>query len=91
MDPSTWPKKKEAPKIQEPAPSDGEKKDEEYNPYGDFDNTVTDDNLVDMSEEEMIHQPFLLDPQVLVRDVLLETGITVKDFVRFEVGQNTLA
>jgi translation elongation factor EF-Ts len=35
----------------------------------------------------MIHQPFLMDSEVLVRDVLIETGIRIQDFVRFEIGQ----
>jgi translation elongation factor EF-Ts len=60
---------------------------EEHNPYGDFDNTVSDDSLIDNSEEEMIHQPFLMDSDRLVRDVLLESGMRIKSFVRYEVGQ----
>ena len=37
----------------------------------------------------MIHQSFLMDSEVLVRDVLAETGLRVHDFVRFEVGQSS--
>jgi translation elongation factor EF-Ts len=39
-------------------------------------------------EDAMIHQPFLMDSDVLVREVLTETGLRVHDFVRFEVGQS---
>ena len=42
-----------------------------------------------VTEDAMIHQPFLMDSEVLVRDVLAETGLRVLDFVRFEVGQST--
>ena len=40
-------------------------------------------------EDAMIHQTFLMDSEVLVRDVLAETGLRVHDFVRFEVGQSS--
>lgn len=40
------------------------------------------------SETEMIHQPFLLDTDRLVRDVLLEANLDIKYFARYEVGQN---
>ena len=44
---------------------------------------------VSVTEDAMIHQPFLMDSEVLVRDVMTETGLRILDFVRFEVGQST--
>lgn len=38
--------------------------------------------------EDLVHQAFLLDPSMKVGHVMKETGIFVKDFVRFEVGQD---
>lgn len=81
-DPSTWPKKKEK-EVEKEEPK--KQMDNADNPYGDFDETVTD--IVDHSVQEMIHQPFLLDSDRLVRDVLLEAGLSIKSFVRYEVGQ----
>lgn len=40
------------------------------------------------SSKEMIHQPFLFDTDSLVRDVLIDAGLDIKGFVRFEVGQD---
>ncbi len=39
------------------------------------------------SHEELIRQDFVLNPEVKVGRVLLDTGIRVKDFVRYEVGE----
>ncbi len=89
-DPSTWPRKKESKSDSDIKPAEQKTESDAENPYGDYDTTVSDENLIDTSEEQMIHQPFLLDSDRLVREVLLETGITVKDFVRFEVGQKSL-
>jgi translation elongation factor EF-Ts len=44
---------------------------------------------MNITEDAMIHQPFLMDSEVLVRDVLTETGLRVLDFVRLEIGQST--
>ena len=41
----------------------------------------------DISHNELIHQPFLLNSDIRVRDLLLQTGIKVKHFVRFELGE----
>jgi len=38
--------------------------------------------------DELIHQDFLLDPDVKVGQILLQSGIRVLDFVRYEVGQD---
>lgn len=37
---------------------------------------------------ELIHQDFLLNSESKVGDVLLQTGIDIKGFVRYEVGQD---
>ena len=78
--PETWPKKKE------PEPETESKVKPEGDEDDDYDTGAA--NAVQMnSETEMIHQPFLFDSERLVRDILLETGIEIKGFVRFEVGQ----
>ena len=41
-----------------------------------------------VDHEDMVHQDFLPDPSLKVGQVMLETGISAKEFVRFEVGQN---
>ena len=84
QNPQTWPKSKssEEPIITE---SSTTVKGED-NPYGDYDTTVSEDEFK-TSETEMIHQPFLFDSDRLVRDVLFETGLDIKGFVRYEVGQ----
>ena len=83
QNPQTWPKSKssEEPIITESSTVKGED-----NPYGDYDTTVSEDEFK-TSETEMIHQPFLFDSDRLVRDVLFETGLDIKGFVRYEVGQ----
>ncbi len=48
----------------------------------------TDREAVLASHEELVRQDFLLDPEVKVGRVLLNTGIRVVDFVRYEVGQD---
>ena len=55
-------------------------------PYSDYDTTFSEDEFK-TSETEMIHQPFLFDSDRLVRDILIETGLNIKDFIRYEVGQ----
>lgn len=44
-------------------------------------------NNVD-EEPCMIYQEFLLDPSLSVQQLLVETGIEIVDFARFEVGEN---
>ena len=39
-------------------------------------------------DDAVIHQSFLMDSEVLVRDILIETGLRIGKFVRFEVGQS---
>lgn len=36
----------------------------------------------------LIHQEYLLDPDVTVRDVLVEQNLEIIDFQRFECGEN---
>ena len=83
--PQTWPKSKEK-SSEEPIITESSTVKGEENPYGDYDTTVSEDEFK-TSETEMIHQPFLFDSDRLVRDVLFETGLDVKGFVRYEVGQ----
>jgi len=76
--PETWPKKKET-ELETKDKSEAENEDDDIE--------TVDANVAINSETEMIHQPFLFDSDLLVRDILLETGIDIKGFVRFEVGQ----
>jgi len=85
QNPQTWPKSKEK-SSEEPITESSTTVKGEENPYGDYDTTVSEDEFK-TSETEMIHQPFLFDSDRLVRDVLFETGLDVKGFVRYEVGQ----
>ena len=80
--PKSWPQpqKKEKP-VQEET-----EEDNPDNPYGDYDESVTEEDF-GTSEKEMIHQPFLFDTEVRVRDILLDAGLNIKGFVRYEVGQ----
>ena len=86
QDPQTWPKSKEKSLDQEPIITESSTVKSEENPDGDDDTTASEDEFK-TSETEMIHQPFLFDSDRLVRDVLFETGLDVKGFVRYEVGQ----
>ena len=86
QNPQTWPKSKEKSSEQEPIITESSTVKSEENPDGDDDTTASEDEFT-TSETEMIHQPFLFDSDRLVRDVLFETGLDVKGFVRYEVGQ----
>ena len=80
---STWPNSKKNNPINESEKSElgeGVKEDENWEHLG-------EDKSGDASCNEMIHQPFLLNPDILVRDLLLQTGIEVKTFLRFELGE----
>ena len=85
QNPQTWPKSKEK-SSEEPIITEPSTVKVEENPDGDDDTTASEDEFK-TSETEMIHQPFLFDSDRLVRDVLFETGLDVKGFVRYEVGQ----
>ena len=84
--PLTWPKSKEKSSEQEPIITESSTVKGEENPDCDYVTTPSEDEFK-TSETEMIHQPFLFDSDRLVRDVLFETGLDVKGFVRYEVGQ----
>ena len=86
-DPSTWPVEK-SPLPTSTFEVKSPQEDDPDNPYGDYDNTIQGDVLIDTSQTEMIHQPFLMNSDKLVREVLLETGMNIQCFVRYEVGQN---
>ena len=88
-DTSTWPtsiKEKEASAEQQnetPKEPKGEgvKDDEDWEHLGEAkrDSSAT--------SHELIHQTFLLNNESLVRDILLQAGLKVKHFVRFELGE----
>jgi len=82
-DTSSWPRsKKENIPVHEPEKSEldeGVKEDENWTHLG-------EDKSDSDSSNELIHQPFLLNTEILVRDLLLQTGIEVKTFLRFELG-----
>merc|ERR1719273_307084 len=89
-DRSTWPsqpKSADSDQLQiqnkpEEPKEEGIKDDENWAHLGEAQESGRD------SSHELIHQAFLLNTDILVRDVLLQTGITVKNFVRFEVGED---
>lgn len=80
---NTWPRSKEAKSTE----TNVKQVDNVDNPYGDYDNSVSDD-VLDPAQKEMIHQQFLMDTDKFVREILLEAGMNIKSFVRYEVGQN---
>ena len=83
-DTTTWPKVNrgnlESNGDRNPEKGEGVKEDENWEHLGDA-------NSEDLSCNELIHQSFLLNNDLLVRDILLQTGIRVKNFVRFELGE----
>ena len=42
---------------------------------------------VEVASDALVNQDFLLDQDKTVGEVLIENGIEVKDFVRFEIGK----
>ena len=83
-DESTWPKVKENNVPNEPSvvsdKGEGVKDDENWEHLGEGKNE-------DTSSDELIHQKFLLNSDIFVRDLLLQTGLNIKYFVRFELGE----
>ena len=74
---------KEVPSVQiQKASEDCDDPDKDFD-----DDTPLQSGIVETNEKVMIHQPFLFDEDRLVREVLLEVGINVLYFVRYEVGQ----
>jgi len=78
---SEVPKKKEQVEVQKPKVQgdEGQSPDEQ-------DSVKVE--LVDDTENVLLNQEFLLDPDLTVRDFLLQHGAEVVDFVRFECGEN---
>ena len=82
-DTSTWPEagKDDLARVDDNSEKgEGIKDDENWQHLGEA-------KAESFSCNELIHQSFLLNNEVLVRDLLLQTGITVKNFVRFELGE----
>ena len=46
-----------------------------------------DDQALRVETNELVHQPFLANTSVQVKDVLLEAGLELKHFARYEVGE----
>lgn len=70
--------KKEKLKIDEPR-GEGEMPDEDMSQY--------EDQALRVETNELVHQPFLANTSVPVKDVLLEAGLELKHFARYEVGE----
>ena len=83
-DPTTWPTSKQDKIVMDikndSDKEEGIKDDENWEHLGE---AKDEDRL----SKELIHQSFLLNSEVLVRDLLLQTGLKVKSFVRFELGE----
>lgn len=77
-DRTNWPDKTEKSAEAEPI-TDGQEEGHEILPS---------ESDLTTSAKEMIHQPFLFDTDSFVRDVLIDAGLDIKGFVRFEVGQD---
>ena len=58
---------------------EGEMADEDWSQY--------EDSQLSVNTSELVHQPFLANTALVVKDVLMEAGLEVKDFARFEVGE----
>ena len=58
---------------------EGEMADEDWSQY--------EDSQLSVNTSELVHQPFLANTALAVKDVLMEAGLEVKDFARFEVGE----
>ncbi|GFQ94647.1 elongation factor Ts, mitochondrial [Trichonephila clavata] len=46
-------------------------------------------NVKDTEETRLLFQPYLLDPNVTVGEIVFKNGLEVVDFERFECGENT--
>ena len=82
-DSSTWPKNNKQATVNENLTSEkgeGVKQDEHWEHLGEAKHENSSSN-------ELIHQSFLLDNDLIVRDLLLQTGMRIKSFVRFELGE----
>ena len=81
-DPSTWPVRNKDIKDVEYKSEKGEgvKEDEDWEHVGEAKGEES-------SRKELIHQAFLLDSDIVVRDLLLQSGMKIKSFIRFELGE----
>jgi len=71
--------KRERLKVDEPR-GEGEMPDEDWSQH-------EDEALINVNTTELVHQPFLANTSLQVKDVLMEAGLEVKRFARFEVGE----
>ena len=81
-DPSTWPiRNKDIGDVDyKSEKGEGVKEDEDWEHVGEAKGEES-------SGKELIHQAFLLDSDIVVRDLLLQTGMKIKSFIRFELGE----
>ena len=81
-DPSPWPVRNKDIKDDEykSEKAEGVKEDEDWEHVGEAKGE-------ELSRKELIHQAFLLDSDMVVRDLLLQSGMKVKSFIRFELGE----
>lgn len=75
------PKPKKIEEAKPKAPTDDTENQEEYNEQ--FSRRDTSDE-----ETVLLNQEFLLDPELTVREFLVQNSLEVIDFVRFECGEN---
>ena len=57
---------------------EGEMPDEDWSQY--------EDQALRVETNELVHQPFLANTSLQVKDVLMEAGLEVIQFARYEVG-----
>ena len=81
-DPSTWPvRNKDITDVEyKSEKGEGVKEDEDWEHVGEVKGEES-------SRKELIHQAFLLDSDIVVRDLLLQSGMKIKSFIRFELGE----
>ena len=81
-DPSTWPvRNKDINDVEyKSEKGEGVKEDEDWEHVGEAKGEES-------SRKELIHQAFLLDSDIVVRDLLLQSGMKIKSFIRFELGE----
>ena len=58
---------------------EGEMPDEDWSQY--------EDQALSINTNELVHQTFLANTSLAVKDVLLEAGLEIKHFSRYEVGE----
>lgn len=68
-------------KVQEPITSQTDKTFDEINELS------MDEKTIEIEQQEMLEQTFLLDPTMTFAEVATYYGIDVLDFVRYECGE----